>query len=285
MRRKDREVPDLQEIFDILLRCDTVRIGMSGPYIVPVSFGTEMVDGTIVIYFHCAREGQKTNVLKSDPRVCVEADRFIRTELTDHGITTRYESVIGSGICQFPDDEHEIIHGLKTITDHYGYYDYDLADCRALEHVLVGKIVLDEITGKRNPVNNEKKKATIEHAALYVNDLEAARDFFVTYLGGRSNDGYHNSRTNFRSYFIRFESGARLELMTKSGMEDQEKPLNRTGYAHIAFSVGSREKVDELTERLRSAGFEVVSGPRTTGDGYYESCVVAIEGNKIEITE
>ena len=125
----------------------------------------------------------------------------------------------------------------------------------------------------------------IEHAALFVNDLEAARDFFTTYLSGKSNDGYHNPRTDFRSYFICFDDGARLELMTKPGMVDQEKLLNRTGYAHIAFSVGSKERVDELTEELRTAGFEVVSGPRTTGDGYYESCIVAIEGNQIEITE
>ena len=124
----------------------------------------------------------------------------------------------------------------------------------------------------------------IEHIALYVNDLEAARSFFTTYLGGKSNDGYHNPRTDFRSYFISFDDGARLELMTKPGMIDQDKPLNRTGYAHIAFSVGSKERVDELTEILRKAGYEVVSGPRTTGDGYYESCIVAIEGNQIEIT-
>ena len=124
----------------------------------------------------------------------------------------------------------------------------------------------------------------IEHAALYVNDLEAASDFFVTYLGGKANSGYHNPKTDFRSYFISFDGGARLELMTKPGMTDPEKPLNRTGYAHIAFSTGSREAVDELTEKLRSAGYEVVSGPRTTGDGYYESCIVAVEGNQIEIT-
>ena len=124
----------------------------------------------------------------------------------------------------------------------------------------------------------------IEHIAMYVNDLEAARDFFVEYLGGQSNDGYHNKITDFRSYFICFDGGARLEIMTKPEMINQEKHLNRTGYAHIAFSVGSKEKVDELTERLKSDGFEVVSGPRTTGDGYYESCVVVIEGNQIEIT-
>ncbi|MBR6030139.1 MAG: VOC family protein [Clostridia bacterium] len=121
--------------------------------------------------------------------------------------------------------------------------------------------------------------------ALYVNDLEAARDFFVHYLGGKSNSGYHNPRTGFRSYFITFDGGARLELMNKPEMADQEKPLNRTGYAHIAFSAGSRERVDALTEELRAAGYDVVSGPRTTGDGYYESCIVAIEGNQIEITE
>lgn len=116
-------------------------------------------------------------------------------------------------------------------------------------------------------------------------ELEAARYFFVTFLGGKSNDGYHNRNTGFRSYFISFEDGARLEIMNKPGMEDIEKPLNRTGYAHIAFSVGSKERVNDLTEELQSAGYKVVSGPRTTGDGYYESCVVAIEGNQIEITE
>ena len=124
----------------------------------------------------------------------------------------------------------------------------------------------------------------IEHLAIYVNDLEAAREFFTTYLDGKPNDGYHNITTGFRSYFISFEDGARLEIMTKPELVDTEKALNRTGYAHIAFSVGSMEKVDELTERLRSAGYEVVSGPRNTGDGYYESCIVAIEGNQIETT-
>ena len=124
----------------------------------------------------------------------------------------------------------------------------------------------------------------IEHVALYVNDLEAARIFFVTWLNGRSNDGYHNKTTDFRSYFITFDDGSRLEIMTKPGLADLNKPLNRTGYVHIAFSVGNKEKVDELTGKLRSAGYEVVSDPRITGDGYYESCVVAIEGNQIEIT-
>jgi lactoylglutathione lyase len=124
----------------------------------------------------------------------------------------------------------------------------------------------------------------IEHVALYVKDLEAAREFFITYLEGEANDGYYNPKTGFRSYFIRFGDGARLELMNKPDMADLEKPLARTGYAHLAFSVGSEARVDRLTERLRAAGYPVLSGPRTTGDGYYESCILAFEGNQIEIT-
>lgn len=124
----------------------------------------------------------------------------------------------------------------------------------------------------------------IEHAAMYVNNLEAARDFFVNYLGGKANDGYHNKMTDFRSYFISFDGGARLEIMNKPQLDDAEKSTNRTGYAHLAFSAGSKDAVDKLTERLKKDGFEVLSGPRTTGDGYYESCIIGIENNLIEIT-
>ena len=124
----------------------------------------------------------------------------------------------------------------------------------------------------------------IEHVAMYVRDLEKAKDFFVRELGGSANEGYHNKTTGFRSCFISFDQGARLEIMSRPVMENLEKPLNRTGYAHIAFSVGSREKVDELTERLKNEGHSVVSGPRTTGDGYYESCIIDMEGNQIELT-
>ena len=124
----------------------------------------------------------------------------------------------------------------------------------------------------------------IEHIALYVNDLEAAKAFFVRYLGASSNEGYHNPRTDFRSYFLTFDGGARLELMHRPDMLDPEKPPARTGYIHIAFSLGSRERVDGLTARLKADGYAVLSGPRTTGDGYYESCVLGPEGNQIELT-
>lgn len=124
----------------------------------------------------------------------------------------------------------------------------------------------------------------IDHIAMYVNDLESTKQFFERYFGAVTNNLYHNEKTDFRSYFLTFDDGARLEIMNKPDLEDAAKTLQRTGYIHIAFSVGSEEKVDFLTAQLKEDGYQVISGPRTTGDGYYESCIVAIEGNQIEIT-
>lgn len=124
----------------------------------------------------------------------------------------------------------------------------------------------------------------IEHIAMYVKDLEKTKTFFEIYLNARANAGYHNPKTDFRSYFLSFDDGARLEIMNKPQMQDSPKTLTQTGYIHIAFSVGSKEKVDELTVKLKEDGYEIISDPRITGDGYYESCVVGIEDNQIEIT-
>lgn len=124
----------------------------------------------------------------------------------------------------------------------------------------------------------------IEHVAMYVNDLEAAKDFFTKYFSAEANDGYHNKKTDFRSYFLSFACGPRLEIMNKPMLPDDAGHHTEIGYTHIAFSVGSKEKVDELTKTLKNDGYEVISGPRTTGDGYYESCIIGIEGNQIEIT-
>lgn len=124
----------------------------------------------------------------------------------------------------------------------------------------------------------------IDHTALYVKDLEGAKAFFETYLGAVSNQGYYNPHTHFRSYFLRFDDGCRLELMTRPELAAGDKEPYRCGYAHLAFSVGSAEAVDRLTERFRRDGYCVISGPRTTGDGYYESCIEGLEGNLIEIT-
>ena len=125
----------------------------------------------------------------------------------------------------------------------------------------------------------------IDHVAMYVNDLEKARNFFVNYFEGRSGDLYRNPVTRFQSYMICFEDGTRLELMKAAHMTDEHTPLDRTGYAHICFSVGSKDKVDTMCKLLKQDGFPVISNPRQTGGGGYTCRVIAFEGNQIEITE
>ncbi len=125
---------------------------------------------------------------------------------------------------------------------------------------------------------------TIEHIALYVKDLEKSKAFFETYFNAKSNDMYHNTTTGFKSYFLHFETGSRLELMNLPVLEEKSENNKRYGFIHLAFSVGSEERVRELTERLRSDGYTITSECRTTGDGYFESCIADGEGNLIEIT-
>lgn len=128
----------------------------------------------------------------------------------------------------------------------------------------------------------------IEHVAVYVNDLEGAREFFEKYFGATTTSAYHNPNTGLRTHFLTFgnaaEGEARLEIMTRPGLDDPAKSTMRTGYTHLAFTLGSQEAVDELTARLAADGYEVLSGPRTTGDGYYESSVLGFENINIEIT-
>lgn len=153
MRRKDREIQNKEEIYDILKRCDTIKIAMHGdtyPYVVPVSFGMENVDNKVVLYFHCAQQGMKVDLLKANPHVCVEGEIFMQIEKTVHGITARYESVIGFGECTFLSDRQEILHAMKVLTQHYGYEKYPVDRCAGLDHLLAGKIVLNEIYGKKN---------------------------------------------------------------------------------------------------------------------------------------
>lgn len=125
----------------------------------------------------------------------------------------------------------------------------------------------------------------IEHAAMWTTDLEGMRAFYETYFTGRAGPKYRNDAKGFASYFLEFDGGARLELMhAADGSATTRGRLGQTlGLGHLAFSVGSEEAVRELTERLRRSGFEVVSQPRQTGDGYFESCVLDPEGNQVEI--
>ena len=158
----------------------------------------------------------------------------------------------------------------------------------------------------------------IDHAALFCRDLEQMRQFFIEYFDARSrsaegrlqgkNEQYHNPRTGLRTYILSFTEGStRLELMqrteqrelssslewpSRDGRRQSQRPdvqeadpsQPSIGYVHLSFAVGSRKGVDLLTRRLAADGYTVTSGPRTTGDGYYESSILGPEGIQIEIT-
>lgn len=125
----------------------------------------------------------------------------------------------------------------------------------------------------------------IEHIAIWVKDLELMKGFYETYFDAKAGEKYHNPSKDFTSYFLSFDEGSRLELMHRSDIEVlKQESLEFLGFTHIAISVGSKEKVDLLTKRLRRDGYTIVGEPRTTGDGYYESVVLDPEGHRIEIT-
>jgi lactoylglutathione lyase len=124
----------------------------------------------------------------------------------------------------------------------------------------------------------------IEHAALWTPDLERARAFYEHYFDATAGEKYVNPEKDFSSYFLTFDSGARLELMHTPAMAAAREDAPAVGYAHIAVSVGSEQEVDALTERLREDGYTVCSSPRRTGDGYYESVVLDPDDNRVEMT-
>jgi len=123
----------------------------------------------------------------------------------------------------------------------------------------------------------------LEHAAIYTNDLERMKDFYIKYFSGRANKKYENGKTGLKTYFISFKGGSRLELMQRPALAERDKTVVADGLTHLSFCVGSREKVDELTQILINDGYVVKSIPRETGDGYYESCILDPDSNEIEI--
>jgi lactoylglutathione lyase len=126
----------------------------------------------------------------------------------------------------------------------------------------------------------------IEHLAIWTNDLEKMRAFYETYFHAKAGARYRNNSKEFESYFLSFGEGFRLELMHKPGilMKDTNTSTEYIGLAHFAIAVGSKEKVNALTEKLRTDGYPIIGEPRITGDGYYESVVLDPEDNRIEIT-
>ncbi|NCB42616.1 MAG: hypothetical protein EOM59_08355 [Clostridia bacterium] len=126
----------------------------------------------------------------------------------------------------------------------------------------------------------------IEHIALWANDIETIKDFYVKYFDAKANKKYVNESKGFQSYFVSFDDGARLEIMQMPNilMKEHTADKQSMGYIHIALALSDEQSVIELTEQLRSDGYQVVSEPRRTGDGYFESCILDPEGNRIEIT-
>ena len=126
----------------------------------------------------------------------------------------------------------------------------------------------------------------IEHIAIWTADLEGMKQFYLQFFDLKSNQKYYNPKKEFTSYFLSFGEGARIELMHRPDVSEFIKKSGAMlGLTHFAISVGSKEKVDALTESIRDNGYKVVGEPRTTGDGYYESVIADPEGNWIEITE
>jgi lactoylglutathione lyase len=124
----------------------------------------------------------------------------------------------------------------------------------------------------------------IDHIAVYVHDLEKAKEFFEKYFHAQSNELYYNPNTGLKTYILSFDGHTRLELMTRPEIIDVRTSVFRNGYIHLSFNLGSKQNVDDLTQKMQEDGFRILSGPRVTGDGYYESCVEGSEGNLLELT-
>jgi lactoylglutathione lyase len=127
----------------------------------------------------------------------------------------------------------------------------------------------------------------IEHLALWARDIEAMQGFYCRYFLAKPGPWYVNEHKRFRSCFLQFDSGARLELMERPDIATLPEAGSDTqffGYAHLALAVGSEDAVTALTYQLVSDGYVKLDGPRWTGDGYFESVILDPEGNRVEIT-
>ncbi|MBA4347430.1 MAG: 5-nitroimidazole antibiotic resistance protein [Clostridiales bacterium] len=151
MRKFDREIKSFYEIVDVISRCDTIRLGINdadAPYIVPVSFGFEVLDGKLAVYFHGAKAGRKAELLRSLPRVCIEADICHGFPSNGHGgYTCDYESVIGYGYVELLEGE-EAVKGVKLLNEHCGIH-AEPCPPEAMAITAVNRVVLDELSGKR----------------------------------------------------------------------------------------------------------------------------------------
>ncbi len=126
-------------------------------------------------------------------------------------------------------------------------------------------------------------RARIAHIGVYTTDLERLKDFYVKYFAAVC-DEHYDSNHGFKSYFLSLGNDVRLEVMSHTMLEHRDVKELENGLSHLAFSVGTREEVSALTNRLQNDGYMVISAPRETGDGYFESKVLDPDGNCLEIT-
>lgn len=151
MNRKDREVTDLKEIIEIINSCDTLRLGINNgeyPYVVPLSYGFETVEGKFVFYTHSAMKGLKLDLIKANPKVCVEIDGMNGYVETARGVTTNYRSFIGFGTAEIADYD-DTVKGLDLLLEHYNITGYSAEECAKLGITTVLKITIENYTAKR----------------------------------------------------------------------------------------------------------------------------------------
>lgn len=151
MRKSQREIKDFNGIIRVLEKCQTIRLGLFNrdyPYVVPLSFGYEVKDTNLTLYFHCAKEGEKIRLISQNNRVCIEADILNGYKKTEHGVTADYESVIAYGTAQEVYGE-DAVHGIKLLLEHCGIDGYSPEHCVMMKLVAVYKITVEKITGKK----------------------------------------------------------------------------------------------------------------------------------------
>jgi lactoylglutathione lyase len=128
---------------------------------------------------------------------------------------------------------------------------------------------------------------TLEHVAIWTEDIERLKNYYVRYFGGKAGAKYFNEKKGFESYFLTFSTGARLELMRMPDIPANQNDTvvkQHRGIIHLAFGVSTPEEVDAKAMQLRNAGFPILSGPRKTGDGYYEFETLDPDNNRLEVT-
>ncbi|KRN94544.1 lactoylglutathione lyase related lyase [Companilactobacillus kimchiensis] len=163
----------------------------------------------------------------------------------------------------------------------------DSKDFFEMTNLLEGAILvayLFNLVNKAKIIDWERLKMKIEHVGLFVEDLERTVEFYQKFFGATASEKYHNPVSTFSSRFLTFQDGARLEVCTREDLNSNKLSGYPLGYMHMAMSLGSKKAVNELSEAIEKAGYQHLSGPRVTGDGYYESVVCDPEGNQIELT-